>query len=155
MGLALQQRGDIVAVDFEALTFLHGDGLGLMRGLIEHGGETEELSLGGLVHDDLLLILIDGRDPHCTGDQDVRLSARVANLPDALAGSESLELDLRGQNRSLFVVEQGKQGHTSQHLWAARHRSPLKVKSGSRVEWGKAIRPEGCHKKALGNNRRE
>src|SRR4029077_9712353 len=96
--------------------------------LIEHGGETEELPFRRLVHDDFLLVLIDGRNPHCTGDQDVSLSARVANFPDALARSEVLDLDLRGQDRSLFVVEQGKQGDTFQHLGAAGHQSPLKLK---------------------------
>ncbi len=125
MGLALQQDRDIVAVDFDAFAILQRDGLGLMRGLIEHRGETEKLSLGRLVHDDLLLIFIDGRDPHGAGHQDVRLPARVADLPDTLARRKGLDLDLSSQDSRFVVVEQGKQGDTSQHLWAARHRSPL------------------------------
>src|SRR6266436_2158514 len=62
--------------------------------------EAEELALRRLVHDDFLLIFVHGRDPHHAGDQHVSSSARVADLPDALALREGLDFDLPGQYRS-------------------------------------------------------
>ena len=86
--LALQQNGDIVAVHFQAHSLFQRDGLGLMRRLVEHGGEAEKLALRRLVDDDFLVVLVHGGDPHRAGDHDVSLSARIADLPDALARSE-------------------------------------------------------------------
>ena len=45
--LALEQDGDVVAVHFDAYGFFEGDRAGLMRGVLEHGGETEELAWAG------------------------------------------------------------------------------------------------------------
>ena len=39
--------------------FLQGDGVGLVRSLIEHGGEAEELTRRRLVDDDFLSVFID------------------------------------------------------------------------------------------------
>ena len=61
--LALQQHHDVVAVDLDADRFFERDRLGLMRRLIEHGGKAEELAVRRLVDDDVLVILVDGRDP--------------------------------------------------------------------------------------------
>ncbi len=38
--------------------------VGLMRGLLEHGGESEELPARRLVDDDFLLVLVDRGHPH-------------------------------------------------------------------------------------------
>ena len=124
MRLALQKNGDVVAVHFEADTLFQRDGVGLMWGLVEHGSEAKKLALRRLVDDDFLLVLVDGGDPHRAGDQNVGSPSGVADFPDALPRSESLDLDLSGQHRGFFVIQQGKQGNTSQDLWAARHRSP-------------------------------
>ena len=89
MRFALQQNGDIVAVHFEAHTSLaDGDGVGLMRRLLEHGSEAKELAFRRLIDDDFLMVLIHGGDPDCAGDHNISSSARVADLPDALARSE-------------------------------------------------------------------
>ena len=111
MRFALQQSGNIVAVHFQANSLFSRNGVGLMRSLLEHGGEAEKLALRRLVDHDFLMVLVDGRDPHRAGDQDVRSSARIADLPDALARREGLDFDLCGQHRGLVVVEQGKQGN--------------------------------------------
>jgi hypothetical protein len=44
VGLAFDQYVDIVAIHFDALGFFEGDGVGLMRGLLQHGREAEELA---------------------------------------------------------------------------------------------------------------
>jgi hypothetical protein len=84
---------------------LKRDGFGLMGGLVEHGRKTEKLAFRGLVDQDFLVIFIDGGDPHCARDKNVCSSARIADLPDALALSKGLDFDLAGQYRSLFVVQ--------------------------------------------------
>src|SRR5580704_5044242 len=139
MRFAFQKSGDIVAVHFQANTFFNRDSVGLMSGLVEHGSKAEELALRWLVHDDLLLILINGSDPHYAGDQNVSSSARFADLPDALALRKGLDFDLCRQHRSLFIVEQSKQGNASQYFRAARHRSPRQV----RVDRGRSVQKDG------------
>jgi hypothetical protein len=128
MRFPLQQDGDIVSIHFQADTIFHRDGVGLMGGLVKHRGEAKKITLFGLVHDDFLLVVVKGCDPDRSGNQNIRLSTRVADLPYALAGSESLDFDLSRQNRGLFIVKQSEQGNTSQNLGAARHRSTLQPK---------------------------
>ena len=62
--LALEQDGDVMTIDFDADRFFKRDGAGLMRRLIEHGSETEELAGRGLINDDFLVILIHGSNPY-------------------------------------------------------------------------------------------
>jgi hypothetical protein len=76
-----------------------------MRGLLEHRSESEELSLRGLIHDDFLVVLIDGSEPYRAGDHNVSLPAWVSHFVDALPRSESFYFDLAGQNGGFFVVE--------------------------------------------------
>jgi hypothetical protein len=49
---------------------------------------------------------------------------RVAHLVNALAGSERLQVDLGGKDRSLIIVKQGKKGDMFELDWVARHGSP-------------------------------
>ena len=48
-GLALQENGDVLAVHFDADGLVDGDGVGLVRSLLEHGGEAEKLAVAWLV----------------------------------------------------------------------------------------------------------
>ena len=100
-----------------------------MRRLLQHGSEAKKLAFRRLIDYDFLMVLIDRGDPHRAGDHDISLSARIADLPDALARSKGLDFDLCRQNRGLIVVQQGKQGNASQYLWAARHGSPRQAES--------------------------
>ena len=72
-GLALQQHRDVVAVDLNADGFLLCDRGGLMRRLLQHRRETEELALRRLIHDDFLVIFVHRCDPDRARDHHVRL----------------------------------------------------------------------------------
>jgi hypothetical protein len=50
--------------------------------------------------------------------------AGIADLVDALPGGKVFEVDLRGQNGPLIVVEQRKERDMLQFLGVARHRTP-------------------------------
>ena len=63
---------------------LKGDGGGLVFGLLEHGGESEEIAVLRLVHDDLLLVVVDGGEAGFAGADDVGVSSRFANFVDVL-----------------------------------------------------------------------
>src|SRR5689334_15749612 len=87
--LALQKNGDVIARDLQAGGLFESDGVGLMRRLLQHRGETKEFAVSWLVDDHLLVILIDGRDPHASGNHDVSLSGGVAYFVNPLAWSET------------------------------------------------------------------
>ena len=99
-----------------------------MGRLLEHGSKSKKFPGRGLINYDFLMILIHGCDPHRPGDHDVSLSAWVANLPDALARREILELNLSGQYRSFLFVQQSKEWDLFQDFWIACHWSPRRVK---------------------------
>ena len=86
-----------------------GDGVGLVRRLVQHRSEAEELAVAGLVDHDLLMVFVDRGDLHVAGHHDVGVFAGIADLVDALAGSERLQFDLGGQHRDLIVIEQGEE----------------------------------------------
>ena len=111
--LSAEQDCNVVAGDLQARGFLEGHGAGLVRRLLEHGSETEELAASRLVDDHFLLILVHGEDTHLAGDDHVGRGAGVAYFVDALAGSERFEVHLTCQHRGLFIVEQGKEGNIS------------------------------------------
>jgi hypothetical protein len=50
--------------------------------------------------------------------------ARVANLVNALAGSERLQVDLGSQDGYLIIVKQRKKRNMFELNWVARHGSP-------------------------------
>ena len=52
----------VVAGDFEADGVFDCCGVGLMRSLLEHGGETEEFAWAGFIDHNLLIIFVDRRD---------------------------------------------------------------------------------------------
>ena len=80
-----------------------------MGRLLQHGGEAEKLAVAGLIDQDLLVILVDGRDLHVAGQQDVGVLSRITDLIYALPWSEYSQVDLRGQNSNFISVEQGKE----------------------------------------------
>jgi len=116
-----QEGGNVVAVQFDADGVFHGHGVGLMGRLVEHGGESEEAAVLGLVNQDLLLVLIDGGDADAAGHEDVGLLRWVADFEDALAGGELLEVNLGGENGEFVVVEQFKEGDVFQLIGVAGH----------------------------------
>ena len=71
MRLAFQQHDDVVAVHFDADSFFERHGVGLVRRLVQHGGEAEKLARRRFVHHHFLMVLIHGGDPHPPGDHDV------------------------------------------------------------------------------------
>ena len=73
-GLALQENGDVLTVHFDTDGLVDGNGVGLVRSLLEHGGEAEELAVSGLIDHDLLMLLIDGGDANAAGNHDVGAS---------------------------------------------------------------------------------
>ena len=121
MGLRCEQGGNVVAVQFDADGVFHGHRIGLMGRLVEHGGESEEAAVVGLVNQDLLLVLIDGGDADAAGHEDVGLLRWVADFEDALAGGELLQVDLRGENGELVVVEQFEKRDVFQLFRVAGH----------------------------------
>ena len=67
-----------------------------MGGLLQHGREAEELSMGGLIDYDFLVVLVDGRHLNHARDHNVGSPARIAQLIDSLPGGEVLDFDLAG-----------------------------------------------------------
>ncbi len=111
-----------MAVHLDANRFLQSDRARLMSSFLQHGSETEEFSLRRFIDHHFLLVLVDGRHPHHARDHDVGPATRFAHLVDSLPGGKLLDLNLAGQNRGFFVVEQGKERNVSQNFWIARHR---------------------------------
>jgi alditol oxidase len=120
-GLGLDEDGDVVAVDFEADGFFIGGGCGFVGSLLEHGGESEEVAVVGLVDEDFLLVFVDGGDADGTAEEDVGAVAGVAELVDALAGGEGAELDLGGEDAELVVVEEGEERDVAEFVGVAGH----------------------------------
>ena len=110
-----------MAVDFDANRFFESDRRRLMSGLLQHGGEAEELSMRGLIDHDFLVVLVDGGHPHHARDHDVGPPTRIAQLIDSLPGGELLDFDLAGQDGGFFIVEQSEERNVSQDFWIASH----------------------------------
>jgi hypothetical protein len=51
------------------------------------------------------MVFVDGRNPHHAGHKHVGPSARVANFPDPLPWSETLDLNLSRENRGFVIVK--------------------------------------------------
>ena len=123
-----QQHHDVVSVDLDADRLLDRDRIGLVRRLLEHGGKAKELAVRRLRDDDVLMVLVDGRDPDGAGDHDVGPFGRVADLVDALARGESSAISTwPASTADLVVVQQGKEGDLSENCRVARHRSPRRT----------------------------
>src|SRR5262249_5081215 len=101
----LDQRKYVMPIQFDTDTLIKRDGVGLMRGLVEHRRESEEVSTGRLIEDDVLLIFVNGSDLDSPRDQHVCGAGWVSNLVDPLSRQECAELDLRRQHLQLIVVE--------------------------------------------------
>jgi hypothetical protein len=76
-----------------------------VRLLIEKRRESEEVAARRFVEENVLLVLVDGRDSHGAGQQHVRPPGRVTDLVDALSRSKRPEFNLRRQDRELVIVE--------------------------------------------------
>ncbi len=120
-GLALQENGDVLTVHFDADGLVDGNGVGLVRSLLQHGGEAEELAMRGLVDHDFLMLLIDGGHANAAGHHDVSASGGVTHLVDALAGMKCFHFHLAGQDGGFVVVERGKQRNVLQHFRITCH----------------------------------
>src|SRR5256885_13901028 len=94
-----------LAIDFKAFGFFEGDGVGLMRSLLEHGGKAEKFAVGRFVDDDFLVVFVNSRDADAAGDHDVGMTVGVPYLVDALTWSEFLQFDLTGKDRCFIVIE--------------------------------------------------
>src|SRR3989442_13269456 len=95
--LAVEQYRNIIAVYFETHGFLEGNRRGLMRRLLEHGGESDNFASGGLGRYPFLLVPLPTGNPPRGRAQHVSLSAGTANLPDALRRAELFVLHLSSQ----------------------------------------------------------
>ena len=95
----LDEHRDVMAVRLDANGLFERDGAGVMRRLFEHRGEAEEFAGHRLGDHHFLLIFIDGGDAHLARYQHVGAPAGVAQLIDALARREMLQVHLRGQHR--------------------------------------------------------
>ena len=58
--LLLEQREDVFSRDLQAHGVVKRAGVGLVRRLLQHRGEPEELASGRFVHDHVLLVVV-----HC------------------------------------------------------------------------------------------
>jgi hypothetical protein len=105
MRFSFEKDLDIVTVNFDTNGLFESDRVGLMRSLVQHGGKTEELAWTGFIHDDFLLVLIDGGDPHPSAHHDVGSSARVTHFVNSLVWSELPDFHLSGQHCCLFVIQ--------------------------------------------------
>src|ERR1051326_1379482 len=99
--------------------------VGLVRGLLQHGGEPEEITLRRLVDNHFLLIFIDGADSDFSRDKYIGLRCGISDLIDTFAGSEDLDLDLARQYRQFIVIQQSKKRDIFQYFRIARHDSSL------------------------------
>src|SRR5260370_25166790 len=123
--LALQQRRDVSAADFDAHRILNGGRAGLMRRLLQHRGKTKKFAMRRLIHHHFLLIFVNRGHAHFSRDHHVGLTARRTPLVNALPRREILQLHLRRQHRGFIFVKQRKQRNVFQHFWIAGHRPPL------------------------------
>jgi hypothetical protein len=120
-GFFLDEDLDVVAVDLEEGGLVEGHGAGVVGGAFEHGGEAEELAVGGLGDEDLLLVFVDDGDVDGAGDEDIGGVSGVSGLVDALAGGEGAELDLGGEDVQFLVVEEGEEGDVAEFVGGAGH----------------------------------
>ena len=104
MRLLLQQHRDVLPLHLNTLRFFQGDGRGLVRRLIQHGSEAEELARIRLGYDHFLLVVVHRSHPHFARRQHVRLGPRIAHFVNALARRERLQFHLSGQHGQFFIV---------------------------------------------------
>ena len=78
-----------------------------------------------LLNQHLLLILIHRRHAHRARHHDVSPVARIANLEDSLARDEVFDIDLRGEDGKLLIIEQLEQRDVLQLFRIARHNGYL------------------------------
>jgi hypothetical protein len=107
--LALDEDRDVGAIDFHARGIFAGHGGRLVRGLVEHGGETEGIAVRGRGQLDLLVIFVDGGQLHPAGEQDVSAVPGLTHLVDGVARAELANLNLRREDGEFLVIEKRKE----------------------------------------------
>ena len=120
-GFALDEGGNVVAVELDAEGLFVGHGVGLVGRLVEHGGEAEEAAMAGLVDQNFLLIFVDGGDADAAGEDDVGAAGGLVDLENALAWEEADEVDLGGEDGELFFIEELEEGDVAEFLRVAGH----------------------------------
>jgi hypothetical protein len=58
-----------------------------------------------LIENHILIVLVDRRDVHGTGNRDVSLVSQVADPVDSLSGRKVSELNMVGEHRQFLVIE--------------------------------------------------
>jgi len=86
--LALEQHGNVVAVDSRHFRFLESHRAGLVRVCSSIDAKPKNSPGRRLVDDHFLLVLIDCADPYKPRDHDVRTSSGIAGLVDPLPRGE-------------------------------------------------------------------
>src|SRR6185503_13355522 len=118
--LAEHQGLDVIAGDFEANGFFESNGIGLMRSLLKHGGESKEFAGPGLIDYDFLMIFIDGGDAHLARDGDIR-QTNISGFVYPLTRRIGLDVDLSGKDGNFLVVEEGEEGNGLEEFGFAAH----------------------------------
>src|SRR5215470_9048153 len=118
-----------MAVNFDAHGFIDGNGFGLMRRLLEHRREPEELAMRRFVDDNFLMLLVGGRYSYAAGHHNVRLATRVSDFVDALPLRETLHFNLAGEYGRLFFIEQREQWNMFQGFRIAGHKKNLRMEN--------------------------
>jgi hypothetical protein len=111
---------NVIAGDFETNGVFDCGGVGLMRSLLEHRGETEEFAWPGFIDHNFLMIFVDGRDASPAGNGDIR-ETHISGFVNALSGCVGLNVDLSGKDGDFVIVEEGEEGHGLEHFWFAAH----------------------------------
>jgi hypothetical protein len=121
MWLALQQDKDVFAIHLYTGGQLAGYGLGLMRRLLQHGGEAEELARNRLVYDDFLMIFVYGGDAHPAGHNYISAVGGGSHLVNTLARFKGAKLHLSGENGSLVIIEAREERNLFEYFWSTGH----------------------------------
>ena len=120
-GFALDQHGDVLAIELQADGLFHRHGVGLMRRLIDHRGEAEDAAVDGFVDQDFLLVFVVGGDADAAGHEDVGGVRDLSDFEDALADGELADVDLCGEDGQFFLVQEFKERDVSELVGIAGH----------------------------------
>ena len=62
--LALEQGGDVVPTYLQADGVFEGESVGLVRCLLQHGGEAKKIAVAGLIDEDFLMVFVHRGHAH-------------------------------------------------------------------------------------------
>src|ERR1700686_5822843 len=128
--LALQKHGNVFLIHFDAHRFVDRDRIGLMGRLFQHRSESKELPVRRFVDPHFLVLLVDSGYSYSPRHHHVCPPGGIANFVDALPRRERPDLDLPGQHRGFFLIEQRKEWNVFQYLRVACHSnaSPTEIR---------------------------